>query len=1042
MRAALIVLVLLVTAGGSAQETEPGQVQLPLDTYNQLVDASRTPRHVPRPVPAAYAIGTATVNVSVTSTGPKATGDVTVEVRIRVFEDEWSSVPVLPSGTAVQSVSVNGQPVQLVSSPYGLIWGVDKAGAYNMSLVYRVDAIRSDAGFALPVPIPEAAATNLTATLPGSGLDVAVIPGAGIRTNIRGSSTVVTATVPTSNGVQITWRTPSREGHSLSRARYTGSLAGDAVTWSGELSVEVFSDETVTLSLLPRTVTLRDVRVDGNEAPILVEGGSYATHVKGRGRHQVTVSFQVPVVTEGGPPRINLTIPQVPVSRFDLTLPGRKEVTVSPKANVSSRSSGGSTVATIFVPMGTNVSFSWAEAVPEAVRAEIRANAAIYHTVHAEEGVLYVQAMVVYEVSRGETNLVKLSVPPEVQVNRVVSPSGAVADWRITGGRGGETREISVFLDRMLKGELLLQVVYDRSLADEAMVVPLLRSVDAQRERGMVALLSSKELTLRPVADGGATRVGENQLPAFVRDLVEMTVAHTFKYVELPSQLTVEAVPPERKQGRFDAQVDTLITLEEVTMRGSASIEINVKSGGIMELELGLPENVNLLSLTGPSLRTHSVEAGDGGQQKIAVHFTQEMEGQFRIEVAYERIMVDAEPEVEVPTLMVAGAEVAQGRLAIEAKSAVEVQDTVKDQLTKLDINQLPQQLVLRTTNPILLAFKYVHAEPPHRLVLKVTRHKEVTVQEAAIDQARYRTLFTSDGLAVTTARFVVRNSSKQFLRLQLPRESEVWSAFVDGKPEKPAQSEDDERTVLIKIVTSTRGFPVQLIYATRVGPNKVLGKIRAQLPRPDILVTRSAWDVYLPVEMSYGEVSTNMNVVGAGVFERMQPAEGGEEQAQAAATQVEPLRINVPTSGIRYSFEKLYANQGEEEAEFSIPYASRAGARVGKLLSIILVLLLWFGVATALRPHPRVSRDTGIICAAIGAVLLAVTVGYYNISVVPAVLVTVGLALVVAGVIYWRRRFGSWQEVEEPADEQEEADEPEPSAQPDQGDGESKDTE
>ncbi len=409
-------------------------------------------------------------------------------------------------------------------------------------------------------------------------------------------------------------------------------------------------------------------------------------------------------------------------------------------------------------------------------------------------------------------------------------------------------------------------VDYDRSLAqDEAVAAPLLSASGVQRQRGMVALLSSKDLTLIPEDEGGATRVGENQLPAFVREEVELTVAHTFKYVETTPSIVIAASQPERKQGRFDAQVDTLVSLGEVTMRCSATIELNVKSGGITDLVLDLPAGVNLLGLAGPSIRTHTV-ASEAGAQRIDVAFTQEMEGQFRLDVEYERIMVDSEAAVEVPTIAVRGAEVEQGRLAVEALSAVEVQASTKTQLTDLDVNDLPQQMVLRTTNPILMAFKYVKAEQPSELVLSVTRHQVVEVQEAAIDQAEYTTLFTSDGLAVTTARFTVRNSRKQFLRVELPEGSTVWSAFVDGRPEKPALGEEEINEVLIKIITSTRGFPVQLVYATDGEKIRGLGRLRPTLPRPDILVTSSRWDVYVPDGLGYGEPSSNMEIVVSGV--------------------------------------------------------------------------------------------------------------------------------------------------------------------------------
>ncbi len=652
-----------------------------------------------------------------------------------------------------------------------------------MQLVYRVDAASSKSGYVLGVPIPEAASINLSANLPGTGLDVAVIPAAGVRTTPSGATTRINATIPTTRGVQISWRTPSKRGASFSRAHYRAALSGNAIVWRGEFRVELFADETATLHLLPRKVTLTNLLVDGKEASILVDGKHFATLVKGRGVHTVVATFQTPVARADGPPRVELVIPKVPVSRFELTLPGRKELSAQPGTNVTSRTRANTTVATVHVPLTDQVTLTWSESVPDVVRRELRANASLYHVIYAEEGVLFSRARVLYEVRRGETNRLELIVPGDVQVNQVSSDAGAIADWRVT--RQGNAQLLQIFLDRQIQGELTFDVLYDRSLGEgDSEAIPLLAAPNVGRQRGMVALLSSSDLTLDPTEEGETTRVGENQLPSFVRDDIELTIAHTFKYADSPPAMTVAASEPERVAGRYDAQVDSLISLGDVTLTGSTSIELHVKSGSVEQLELVLPEGTNLLNLSAPSLRTHRISEDD--VRVIELEFTQEMEGHFKIDLSYERILGGDEAEVGASTVRVRGADVEQGRIAVEASSAVAVVPSVADELSPIEVGELPRQLVLQTTNPILLAFKYVRAEPEPRLALRVTRHRVVDVQEAAIDTAEYKTLFTRDGLSVTTARFicpiVIHYHTDENIVLRKHAITVLVSEYVEGK--------------------------------------------------------------------------------------------------------------------------------------------------------------------------------------------------------------------------------------------------------------------
>jgi hypothetical protein len=971
----LTLLTSFLLCTGAFAEEAPGQVRLPLELYNQLM-ASVWGGEDPARDPIRFALGTAVVSVRVASTEPRAVSQVSVSLPIEIFEEGRTLVPVLPPGSAVLRAAVQGNAVPLVSTPNGLAFSASAKGSLVMELSYQVDAISTERGFVLTVPVPPAPAIQLSAALPGSGLDVSVLPAAGVRTTTSGAQTTVQATVPSTSGVQISWRGLSGRAPAVSRATYRGELASGAVRWRAELKVELFSGEAVTVPLLPRSVTLTSLTLDGSEAPILVERKQFATLVRGQGTHTIVASFETPVVQENGPPRTVLNVPEVPVSRVDLTLPGRKEVSATPAASVSTRTRGGATEATVHVPLTESVTLSWSEAVPEAAARELRASASIYHVIQAEEGVLTVKAHVVYEVQHGATNRIELALPDGVEVNAVTSPAGAVADWRVERGRA--RRVLRIFLDRELASDLALLVEYDRSLGatGEGQALPLLEALEVGRQRGMVALVQTRDVALNPVDDGGAARVGENQLPSAVRDAIERTIAHTLKYSEQLPAIRVDAVAPERAAGRFDASVDTLLSLGEVALVSTTSIDVHVKSGGIDRIDLALPPGANLLNLVAPSLRTHRLT-----DSVVEVEFTQEMEGDFRIELSYERLLGEDETRIDAASVRVRGADVEQGRIAIEASSAVEVAPLETVELSPLDVLELPRQLVLRTTHPILHAFRYVRAEPEPRLSLVVTRHPSVAVQEAVIDRAEHRTLFTRDGLAVTTTKLFVRNTRKQFLRIRLPEESEIWSVFVSGKPEKPAVdgASEDGRFYLIKIVSSTDGFPVELVYATKVPSFGAFGSVRARLPRPDFLVTETKWDLFVPEGFQYCRPSTNMELVVDGI---------GVSRDELASQLGPDFRIHVPSAGRGYAFEMLYANHGDVDAWVSLPYRTRLGTALGQILSLAGTFLLFLVVRT------RMPRTLALASAGVGLLLLLVPIAVYGVGALPALVLAGALGL------------------------------------------------
>jgi hypothetical protein len=210
-------------------------------------------------------------------------------------------------------------------------------------------------------------------------------------------------------------------------------------------------------------------------------------------------------------------------------------------------------------------------------------------------------------------------------------------------------------------------------------------------------------------------------------------------------------------------------------------------------------------------------------------------------------------------------------------------------------------------------------------------------------------------------------------------------------------------------MINSAKGFPVDIVYATPVEIIEHLGTVSSRLPRPDMVVTHSRWDVFLPAGPRYRVPDSTMDLVLGGV--RVNPrAVGAEAMARVGdayqAQMGQPLRITVPTQGIQFAFEKLYANQSSEAAAFSIGYVSAGANQLGLLLSAVGTVLLWIGIVAVASPRVRLPRLGTMAAIAAGVGLLILTIGYLGISLVPASSLALLIAAVVAG--WWS--IGRWR--------------------------------
>jgi hypothetical protein len=223
----------------------------------------------------------------------------------------------------------------------------------------------------------------------------------------------------------------------------------------------------------------------------------------------------------------------------------------------------------------------------------------------------------------------------------------------------------------------------------------------------------------------------------------------------------------------------------------------------------------------------------------------------------------------------------------------------------------------------------------------------------------------------------------------------------------------DDTPAVLINIINSAEGFPVELTYATAVSGIGLFGRVHGELPRPDMVVTRTRLSVYLPTGRHYGEPDADLNVMESAI-----PTPRDAMALEQAGRGVDGrLRISVPAEGVRFSFEKLYAGQRSESVEFAIPYVSPAGHTVGVVISLVGTVLAWLGllgIFVGFFRTPRAPRRTlGAFAGAcvFGVTLLGLSVWYLPIGFGGSVVLSLLLALG-AGANLAYRHIPRWVEV------------------------------
>lgn len=440
--------------------------------------------------------------------------------------------------------------------------------------------------------------------------------------------------------------------------------------------------------------------------------------------------------------------------------------------------------------------------------------------------------------------------------------------------------------------------------------------------------------------------------------------------------LPKETITPVKLEPKVYLDTATYSSVGEGLIRCQAAFNYSILQSEVPTIRLVLPEDVSILEVKGRDLRDWNVSSKEG-LQYLDVYFNFGIKGDYALNLTYERKIGEGSLVAEIPWVKGMGVEREKGYFGLAAASNVELAVNKVEHASPIDVKELPNSIWSSSTNPILLAFKYLNH--PFSIAVDVTKHEEIPVLVATVDSADYITLQTDEGKSLTKAIYQVRNNVKQFLHLILPKNATLWSAFVAGKPVKPAKDKFGE--ILIPLEKSQFSgenltqFPVEIVYLDKLPKMILAGNLKLNLPQTDIPVSSLNWAVYLPMDFIYFNFGGDVKPVKGqrqrlglfdGVVARRIDYKKGEKLSGYAQSQIAPLqefagelktaqmkgvlpiKIAIPEVGRVYNFSKLLIAE-KESPWFSVVFIT-AFKKIHGFLSFLIFIAILSAVAVFVK--------------------------------------------------------------------------------------------
>lgn len=790
------------------------------------------------------------------------------QLQVDVFVDKPVVVPLNLGGGVLAKANLGGQPARLsVAQPQAdapnpqpqqqavqqaelppramLVLHIDKKGRHALELAVRIRLDRRGGWRVAEGAIPSAPATALTLAVPQAETEVRLGQVADRQSyETDKADEKIETTVGPAGAIRIEWRPKVAEGQ-VDRSLTARSAAVLDVQEDGLRLVWQLAME------FPRSQR-QQFRVE-TPAGYLVEKVA-GNNVRGwevgeeNGRQRVDVSllkaardseaFELhlsrfaPIAKPDG---AGIDVPVVTVSDAALHT-GRVTVRRSPLLELRTQEVSGVT-RTDLPPEAANQAAARTDESPLGLRPyEAYSFAAVPFTIRLAvspvQQKLDANVQSVLRIAQYERSLesrIKLNVenrplyraeiflPGDLKLDEVSAPGEF--HWALT--RRDDRPLLTVYLAGGSQGEvsIMLQGTLQQPSDAAQVSLPRIEVVGAQRQEGEIAVQADPAFDVRAVDLKNGETVLLDRLAGWLspqqRPLTRLAVHHRGPDYGGTLQLTP-------REPMVACETTTNVRVTDRAVEETILLNFTVQRAGVRELAFLLPGWMKSSRIRVPMLREKTIEpAGEGDSAAVRVRLAlqDEVMNEIRVLVENDRLLT-AEPQ-SIPIPIVETGRTIRRYVVLESAGRDEVIVRQAEGLDPLTRQQREwQHLTGILGTGITQAYLASDRKQP-KLVFAAERRKAWESAGARIGLSE--TDLVLDAAGTYRARLVYRldNTTEQFLEVQMPPGSRLWTAQVAGEPVKPTQAIDsnDPHRVRIPLVKTAPGdldYAVVLKYGGR----------------------------------------------------------------------------------------------------------------------------------------------------------------------------------------------------------------------------------
>jgi len=403
----------------------------------------------------------------------------------------------------------------------------------------------------------------------------------------------------------------------ITKAIYSGKMQNDNSVFVGTFTIHVLKkDIYLKVPLLPQSVALEDITVDGKQALVVIENGYHNVVLSQAGEYEVSVSFSQKSSLEKGPHKVDLAILETPITLLNLEIPLKNiDVEIPQAQQILASSRGNTTNVSAVIASGRAISVRWRKQVAVTEKIPPKLYSEVYHLISIDDDALKINSDINYNILHSEVDAVKIAIPEGVNVLQV-SGEG-VGEWQEVEQQG--QRVIMIPFTYGKKGAVKVYVTTETPLSEGGLsnIFSGIQVLETVRETGFIGIeLNTSAEVIVPESEG-LEKIAVQKLPVPLLNKSAKPLIMGFKYLKHPYSLVLDV----KKHEKVAVPVATINSANAVTLftedgKVVHRLVYQIRNSAKQFLEIQLPEKADVWSVF---VSNQPVESSINGEGKLLV---------------------------------------------------------------------------------------------------------------------------------------------------------------------------------------------------------------------------------------------------------------------------------------------------------------------------------------------------------------------------------------------------------------------------------------